>query len=121
MSALQNFSSSKDFLESDEARRISTKNEYLFGYSNFYTYHPFHAMSMIAGGSVPFKWCSKIYMVGAQKPGIARTIGYTTMNKFDDALKDARRYVGNNPRILCTPECYSGGMPVNVTCPRVEE
>ena len=36
--SLQNFSSSKDFLESDEAKRISTKNEYLFGYSNFYTY-----------------------------------------------------------------------------------
>jgi len=119
--SMQGYASANEFLMSDEAFRISTDNEYCYSYSNRYTYHPFHAMSMIAGGSVPFKWCSKIYMVGAQKPGIARTIGYTTMKKFDDALKDARRYVGNNPRILCTPECYSGGMPVNVTCSSVEK
>jgi len=113
--SLQNFSSSKDFLESDEAIRISTKNEYLFGYSNFYMYHPFHAMSMVSGGSVPLKWCSQVYVVGAKKPGYARGMGFKTLNKFDEAMNDAKKYVGSNPRILCTPECFSGGMAVNLT------
>ena len=112
--SLQEYSSSEEFLSSDEAFRISTDNEYCYSYSNRYTYHPFHAMSMIAGGSVPLKWCSQIYVVGAQQPGIARSLGYRTMSKFSDALVDAERYVGKNPRVLCTPECYSGGMPVNL-------
>ena len=71
-------------------------------------------MSMISGGSVALKWCSQIYLVGAKNPGIARSLGYRTAQKFSDAMIDAERYVGKNPRILCTPECYSGGMPVNL-------
>ena len=112
--ALQNYSNPAEFLKSDEALRISTDNEYCYSYSNHYTYHPFHAMSMISGGSVALKWCSQIYLVGAKNPGIARSLGYRTAQKFSDAMIDAERYVGKNPRILCTPECYSGGMPVNL-------
>lgn len=112
--ALQDYDTPEAFLGSDEALRISTDNEYCFTYSNRYTYHPFHAMSMTAGGSVPFKWCSEVYMVGAQKPGYARGMGYRTLSTVQDALKDVERHVGKNPRILCTPECYSGGMAVNV-------
>jgi nickel-dependent lactate racemase len=112
--ALQNFDTPQAFLASDKAHRISTDNEYCFSYSNRYTYHPFHAMSMTSGGSVPLKWCSQIYMVGAQKPGYARGMGYRTLPTVADALKDVERHVGKNPRILCTPECYSGGMAVNV-------
>jgi len=112
--SLQNYSNPAEFLNSDEALRISTDNEYCYSYSNRYTYHPFHAMSMISGGSVALKWCSQIYLVGAKNPGIARSLGYRTIQKFSDAMIDAERYVGKNPRILCTPECYSGGMPVNL-------
>ena len=112
--ALQNFSTSESFLESDAAHNISTDNSYLYKYSNFYTYHPFHAMSMVSGGSVPLKWCSQVYLVGAQKPGFARGMGFKTLSRFDDALLDAKKYVGSNPKILCTPECFSGGMPVNL-------
>ena len=112
--ALQDYDTPEAFLGSDDALRISTDNEYCFSYSNRYTYHPFHAMSMTAGGSVPFKWCSEVYLVGAQKPGFARGMGYRTLASVQDALKDVERHVGKNPRILCTPECYSGGMAVNV-------
>ena len=112
--ALQNFSTAESFLESDTAHKISTNNSFLYKYSNFYTYHPFHAMSMVSGGSVPLKWCSQVYLVGAQKPGFARGMGFKTLPRFDDALLDAKKYVGSNPRILCTPECFSGGMPVNL-------
>ena len=112
--SLQNYETPEIFLESDEALRISTDSEYCYRYSNQYTYHPFHAMSMISGGGVPFKWCSQVYVVGSQQPGIARSMGYRTMSTIHGALKDVERYVGKNPRILCTPECYSGGMAVNV-------
>jgi hypothetical protein len=111
---LQNYSTPREYLESREAHRISTDNEYCFSYSNSYTYHPFHAMSMMTGGAVPLKWCSQTYMVGAEKPGYARGMGYRTLATVEDALKDAERHVGKNPRILATPECYSGGMAVNL-------
>ncbi len=114
--ALQNYATQDEFLASEDALRISTDNEYCFSYSNRYTYHPFHAMSMTAGGGIPLKWCSEVYVVGAQKPGFARGMGYRTMASIEDALKDVERHVGKNPRILCTPECYSGGMAVNVAC-----
>jgi len=46
--------------------KITTKTEYLFKYSNYYTYHPFHAMSMISveasltcGLPVSFLWARK--------------------------------------------------------------
>ena len=112
--ALQNYDTAQDFLASKEAALISTNNEYCYSYSNSYTYHPFHAMSMTSGGSVPFKWCSEVYLVGAQSPGYARGMGYKTLPTVEDALKDVVRHVGKNPRILCTPECFSGGMAVNV-------
>ena len=115
--ALQKFSSAEEFLASKKAKQISSDPEFCFSYSNRFTYHPFHAMSMTSGGSVPLKWCSQVYVVGAQKPGYARGMGFRTMPTVETALVDAQRYVGKNPRILCTPECFSGGMPVNVACP----
>ena len=51
--SLQQYCTAAEFLLSEEALRITQKYEYLFQYSNNYTYHPFHAMSMISGGSVP--------------------------------------------------------------------
>lgn len=114
--ALQGFATAKAFLNSAEAERISSDSEYCYSYSNRYTYHPFHAMSMTSGGSVPLKWCAEVMVVGARKPGFARGMGYSTYTSVDEALKAARKHVGKNPRILATPECYSGGVAVNVTC-----
>ena len=64
------YATAADFLDSIEAQNISRNNEFLFSYSNFFTYHPFHAMSMISGASVPLKWCSQIYVIGAEKPAM---------------------------------------------------
>jgi hypothetical protein len=41
-------------------------------------------------------------------------MGFRTANSFEQALKDAQRYVGQNPRILCTPECFSGQAPIHL-------
>ena len=35
--------------------------------------------------------------------------------RLESALKDAERYVGKNPRILCTPESFSGGLAPNLS------
>jgi len=112
--AMQNYTTVPDFMASDEMLRISSDVDYCYKYSNEYTYHPFHAMSMISGGSVSELWCSKTIMIGAKSPGYARGMGFTPVNTFDDAMKLASRYIGNNPKILCTPECFSGGAAVHL-------
>lgn len=111
---LQEHTTVADFLSSNEMQKISTDTEYCFKYSNFYAYHPFHAMSMISGGGVPALCCSDVLMVGAKAPRFARGMGYKTVNTFEEALTHAKRIVGNNPNILCTPECFSGGVPVHL-------
>ena len=112
--ALQGFNNPTEFLASPEADAISRKYEYLFSYSNFNTYRPFHAMSMISGGAVANLYASSVYVVGAEKPQFARGIGFKPVATFEDAMKDATRYVGKNPKILCTPRCLTSGSAVNL-------
>lgn len=115
---MQNYDTPSNFLISDEAAAISQESDYLWQYSNKNTYHPFHAMSMISGGSMSLKWCSKVTIVGAKKPGYARGMGFATLPDLETALKDAERYVGKNPKILATPRCFSSGMAVHLTMDR---
>jgi nickel-dependent lactate racemase len=117
--ALQKYCSPKEFLASEDAHRISNDTEYAFKYSNYYTYHPFHAMSMISGGSVPNLRCSAVYLAGAKAPQYARGMGYIPVTTFKEAMQQAQRHVGKNPRILCTPECFSGGVPVHLHCTNI--
>ncbi|HDL89938.1 MAG TPA: DUF2088 domain-containing protein [Thermodesulforhabdus norvegica] len=112
--ALQKYCSPKEFLASEDARRISNDEEYTFKYSNYYTYHPFHAMSMISGGSVPNIRCSAVYLAGTKAPEYARGMGFIPTSTFQEAMQLAKKHVGKNPNILCTPECFSGGVPVHL-------
>jgi hypothetical protein len=88
--------------------------EYRYQYSNHYTYHPFHALSMISGGSASLLWTSAVFIAGAKAPGYARGMGFSPTSTFKEALDRAIKIVGNNPRILCTPECFSGGVAVHL-------
>ncbi|MCC8189524.1 MAG: lactate racemase domain-containing protein [Planctomycetes bacterium] len=112
--AMMRFQNPTEFLASADAQAITDNYEYKYSYSNYYAYHPFHAMSMISGGAVLGQRCAAVIMVGAKKPAYARGMGYTTVGTFPEAMALAERYVGNNPRILCTPECYSGGAAVHL-------
>lgn len=112
--AMQDYCSAEDFLASAEALRISTDPDYCWRYSTMYAYHPFHAMSMISGGSVLHKRTSAVYIAGARAPGYARGMGFTATKSVAEALEQARRHVGANPRILCTPDCFSGGVGVHL-------
>jgi hypothetical protein len=71
-------------------------------------------MSMISGGSTPLLWTSAVYIVGPKQPGYARGMGFVPVDTFQEAMKRARAFVGKNPRILCTPECFTGGIPVHL-------
>jgi lactate racemase len=44
--------------------------------------------------------------VGAYEPGYARAMGMKTRPTFAEALKDARRYTGPDPKILALPRCF---------------
>ena len=112
--SLQRYCDAADFLESDAAAAIVDNYDYRWMYSNRYTYHPFHAMSMISGGSTPLLWTSAVYIVGPKQPGYARGMGFVPVDTFQEAMKRARAFVGKNPRILCTPECFTGGIPVHL-------
>jgi hypothetical protein len=112
--ALQDFNTAAEFLASPAADAITNNYEYRFSYSNNFTYHPFHAMSMIAGGSVTNLFASAVYIVGGQKPAYARGMGFNTVSRFEEALKQAERYVGKNPRILCTPKCFTSGVATHL-------
>jgi nickel-dependent lactate racemase len=112
--ALQKYNTPAEFLASNDAFDITINYEYRFAYSNRYTYHPYHAMSMISGGSVPALRTSAVYIVGAKAPEYARGMGFIPLSTFPEAMKQAERFVGNNPRVLCTPECFTGGVPVHL-------
>jgi nickel-dependent lactate racemase len=110
----QQYSDTESFLASDDMIDIAVNPEYCYAYSNRYTYHPFHAMSMISGASVVPKRTRARYIVGAKKPQFARGLQYTPTDSIEQALMDAKRYVGNNPKIICTPEAFSGGVGVHL-------
>ena len=82
---------------------LANKKEYIDKYRFAYAYHPFHAFSMISCGHIAEMNTSAIYIVGAQQPGFARGMGMKTRATFEEALRDARKYVGDNPNILALP------------------
>lgn len=112
--SLVKYQNAQDFLTSEDAHRIAKNYNYRWMYSNSFTYHPFHAMSMTSGYGVLMKRTKAVIMVGARAPHIARSMGYITVNTFDEAKKTAERLTQKKPRYLCTPECFSGGIAVHL-------
>ncbi len=85
---------------------FSNNKEYIDKYRFNYGYHPYHAFSMISCGHIAEMNCSAIYIVGAFEPGLARGMGMKTRATFEEALKDAGKYVGENPNILALPKTF---------------
>jgi hypothetical protein len=80
--------------------------EFIKKYRFNYGYHPYHAFSMISCGHIAEQHCAAVYIVGAYEPGYARAMGMKTRATFAEALKDAERYTGANPRILALPRTF---------------
>ncbi len=85
---------------------LARKQEYIDMYRFNYSYHPYHAFSMTSCGHIADMHCSAIYIVGAYEPGYARAMGMKTRATFDQALKDARKYTGDEPKILALPRTF---------------
>lgn len=85
---------------------FSMNKEYIDKYRYNYGYHPYHGFSMISCGHIAEMNCSAIYIVGAQEPGYARSMGMKTRATFEEALKDAAKYVGKEPNILALPKTF---------------
>lgn len=113
--AMQNYCTAAEFLASEDAARIVHSYDYRFQYSNRYTYHPFHAMSMISGGSAALLWTSAVFIVGPKNAGHVRGMGFIPVATYAEAFERARKMLGErSPRVLCTPECFTGGVAVHL-------
>jgi len=87
---------------------FATNEEYIRNYRYGNGFHPFHAFSMISCGHIAEMNTSAIYIVGAQEPGYARSMGLKTRATFEEALEDAKKkYVGENPNILALPKTFT--------------
>lgn len=86
---------------------FATRQEYIDKYRFNYGYHPFHAFSMTSCAHIAEMNCSAIYIVGAQEPGWARSMGMKTRPTFEDAFEDAKKkYLGAEPNILALPRTF---------------
>ena len=86
---------------------FATNEEYIRKYRFAGAFHPFHGFSMMSCGNLAEKYLSATYIVGAQQPGIARTMGLKTRPTFEEAIADAtRKYTDGNPNILALPGAY---------------
>lgn len=89
---------------------FATNEEYIRRYRFANAFHPFHGFSMMSSAHIAEMNTSAIYIVGAQEPGIARSMGLKTRATFEEALEDAKRkYVGDNPNILALPQTFKLG------------
>lgn len=86
---------------------FARKQEYIDQYRYGYGYHPYHAFSMISCGHIAEMHASAMYIVGAYEPGYARAMGLKTRATFEEALRDATRYVGDEPKILALPKTFT--------------
>lgn len=93
--------------EVDEMRRyedeLASRPDLIDRYRFAYAYHPFHAFSMLYMGWIAHREARAIYIAGARVPGYARAMGAIPKSTFEAALRDARRFVGENPRLLVVP------------------
>lgn len=111
---MQEFSDFAKFCQSHYVEEISTNSDYIYQYRNNYTFHPFHAFSMISFGCIALQRTTAVFMPGAKMPEYARGIGCIPTDTFEEAMERAKKIVGKNPRIVSTPEAFSGGVGVHL-------
>lgn len=85
---------------------FATNEEYIRRYRYTNSFHPFHGFSMISSAHIAEDNTSAIYIVGASKPGLARGMGMKTRSSIEEALEDAKKIVGDTPRILALPQTF---------------
>ena len=97
-----------DFSEAAESsEEIANRPDYIYRYRYGYAYHPFHALSMVAMGGVALNHTGAILLAGARSPGHARGVNMRPVSTFTDAVREAEKIVGKNPRMLVIPEAFT--------------
>ncbi len=89
------------------AEWFATREDWVDMYRYKYAYHPYHALVNLNFGHIAMKETSAVYIVGAQEPGWARGVGMKTQATFADALADAQRYTGKDPKVLVLPKAFT--------------
>ena len=107
---LQNCNTPWDMVRYEED--LANRPEYIYKHRNAYAYHPFHGFSMVYFGGVALKKTRAVYVIGAKEPGYAKGMGCITRATYDEAIKDAAKYVGSDPNILVLPD-YLSSNPVH--------
>lgn len=85
---------------------FATNEEYIRQYRYCNAFHPFHGFSMMSCAHIAERDAAAVYIVGAQRPGVARAMGCKTRATFEEALEDARKIVGDKPNILALPRTF---------------
>jgi hypothetical protein len=98
---LQTVHRSADMVAYEE--EVCTNPDYRYRYRNAFGYHPFHAFSMVYLGGLAREHARAVYIAGARSPGHARSMGAIPVPSVEEALADARRHVGPDPRIVVIP------------------
>ena len=83
---------------------LANRPDYIHKFRHAYGYHPFHAFSMLYMGGIALNHTLATMIVGAQAPGFARGMGCIPVPTFEEAMARARRFVGDNPKLLVVPE-----------------
>jgi lactate racemase len=102
------------FCRSGFVEEASANPEYIRLFREKYAYHPYHAFSMLTCGAIALKHSSAVFIPGARNPEYARGMGCIPTNTFEEAMEQAVKITGPNPKILCTPEAFSGGAGVHL-------
>ena len=111
---MQEYSDFAKFCQSDFVEEMATHPDYTYQYRAKYTYHPYHAFSMITCGTIALQRTAAVFIPGAKEPAYARGMGCTPTDTFEEAMERATKIVGQNPRIVCTPEAFSGGVGIHL-------
>jgi nickel-dependent lactate racemase len=101
---LQDISNLADIFQFED--ELAYDPDAIFKYRFEHAYHPGHPLSMVSMGAIAHQRTSAVFIPGARKPGYARGMGCIPTNDFAEALHQAQRYVGKNPRILAIPEAF---------------
>lgn len=99
--AMQTVPSAMDLTRFEE--EFSTRPDWVARYRHQYAYHPFHAFSMAYMGGLARARAAAVYLAGARSPELARGVGAVPVATVEDALADATRHVGADPRVLVIP------------------
>jgi len=111
---MQEFEHPEDILKSEFVYEASTNPEYIRLFRDEFAYHPFHAFSMISCGQIALQRTSAVFIPGAEKPEYARGMGCIPTATFTEAMEQAVKMTGPDPKIICTPEAFSGGVGVHL-------